>query len=104
MAVAAGLGLYSSSKGSGWQSFVGQRCPGAVYLSQTLQFRKPVYLGDELTASVEVEGIGGAGRLLEFATRCCNQEGELVLEGKARVLMPRARRVALLNTEPTRSG
>lgn len=73
-------------------AIVGQRCPGAVYLSQTLDFRKPVFLGDTLTAEIEVRSISAAGRLLEFATRCANQDAELVLDGTARVLLPRRAR------------
>lgn len=79
--------LYASM----FSAVIGQRSPGAVYVSQTLQFRKPVHLGDTLTAEVEVRRVGGAGRLLDFATRCTNQREELVLDGEARCLMPRAR-------------
>ncbi len=75
--------LYASMFGA----IVGRRCPGAVYLSQTLRFRKPVYVGDTLTAEIEVQRVAGGGRLLDFATRCSNQEAEVVLEGTARVLM-----------------
>ena len=77
--------LYASMFGA----IVGQRCPGAVYLSQTLHFRKPVYLGDELTAEIEVQRIAGRGRLLTFSTHCSNQDGIVVLDGTASVLMPR---------------
>ena len=30
------------------------------------------------------------GRLLDFATRCTNEQGELVLDGSARCLLPAA--------------
>jgi acyl dehydratase len=81
--------LYASMFGA----IVGHRCPGAVYLSQTLQFRKPVHLGDTLTAEIEVSRVGGGGRLLDFLTRCTNQStGELVLDGEARVMMPREKK------------
>jgi acyl dehydratase len=77
--------LYATMFGA----IVGHRCPGAVYLSQTLNFRSPVYVGDSLTAEIEVTRVAGGGRLLEFDTRCSNQEGKLVLDGEAKVLMPR---------------
>ena len=64
--------------------------PGAVYLSQSLAFRRPVHLGDAVTAEVSVERVGRAGRLLDFATRCTNEQGELVLDGSARCLLPAA--------------
>ena len=74
-----------------FSAIIGQRTPGAVYLSQSLAFRKPVHLGDTVTAEVEVSRVGRAGRLLDFATRCTNQRQELVLSGDARVLMPEER-------------
>ena len=77
--------LYATMFGA----IVGHRCPGAVYLSQTLNFRSPVYVGDSLTAEIEVKRVAGSGRLLEFDTRCSNQEAKLVLDGEAKVLMPR---------------
>ena len=77
--------LYASM----FSAIVGQSCPGAVYVSQSLNFRKPVYIGDTVTAEIEVQRVAGGGRLLDFATRCSNQEAELVLEGAARVLLPR---------------
>ena len=47
-------------------------------------------LGDAVTAEVSVERVGRAGRLLDFATRCTNEQGELVLDGSARCLLPAA--------------
>ncbi len=79
--------LYGSMLGA----ILGQRCPGAVYLSQSLHFRRPVRLGDTLTAEIEVVPVARGGRLLDFATRCSNQDEELVLDGGARVLLPRSR-------------
>ena len=76
--------LYASM----FSAIIGQRSPGAVYLTQSLTFRKPVYLGDTVTAEVEVQRVGRAGRLLDFVTRCTNERSELVLSGDARVLMP----------------
>ena len=70
-------------------AIVGQRFPGAVYLHQSLTFKKPVFVGDSITAEIELLRIGGAGRVLEFATRCSNRVGDIVLSGDARVLMPR---------------
>ena len=74
-----------------FSAIVGQRCPGSVYVSQSLNFRSPVFLGDTLTAEIEVRRIGGRGRLLDFATRCSNQDDKVVLDGEARVLMPHYR-------------
>ena len=80
--------LYASMFGA----IIGQRTPGAIYLAQTLNFRKPVHVGDTVTAEVEVESVGRGARLLEFQTRCINHRSEVVLEGAAKVLMPSRRR------------
>ena len=69
-------------------AIIGQRSPGAVYLSQTLEFRKPVRLGAIVTAEIEVQRVAARGRILDFQTRCL-VGSELVLSGSARVMMPR---------------
>jgi 3-hydroxybutyryl-CoA dehydratase len=65
--------------------------PGAIYLSQNLRFLRPVYVGDRVTARVEV-----AERIVErnrvrLLTTCLNQGGDLLLEGEAWVLPSRTR-------------
>ena len=67
-----------------FSAIIGQLSPGAVYLSQTLDFKKPVTLGDTVTAEIEVERVAARGRLLDFQTRCYNQHSEVVLSGQAR--------------------
>ena len=75
-----------------FSAIIGQRSPGAVYLSQTLDFKKPVALGDTVTAEIEVERVAARGRLLDFSTRCYNQRSEIVLSGQARVMLPKQQR------------
>lgn len=62
--------------------------PGTVYLGQTLQFRAPVRVGDKLTITVTVAARDAAKHHLTLACRCVNQDGQLVIEGEARVLAP----------------
>jgi 3-hydroxybutyryl-CoA dehydratase len=62
--------------------------PGAVYLSQSLQFRRPVRLGETVTAEVEVLEVKPRTRRVRLATRCRNEAGDLVLDGEAMVLLP----------------
>lgn len=62
--------------------------PGAVYLSQSLTFKLPVRLGDTITAEVEVLEVKPRTRRVRLATRCRNQDGALVLDGEAMVLLP----------------
>ena len=60
--------------------------PGTVYLSQTLQFKAPVYPGDTITTTVEVKGIRPDKPIVTLATACKNQNDVVVLEGEAVVL------------------
>lgn len=68
--------------------------PGAIYLSQSLRFTKPVRPGDTVTARVEVREVVAEKRRVTLATTCTNQDGEVVIEGEALVLVP-ARPVTL---------
>jgi 3-hydroxybutyryl-CoA dehydratase len=63
--------------------------PGTVYLSQTLQFKAPVYPGDTVTATVEVKDVCPEESLATLATTCSKQDGTVVVEGKAVVLFSR---------------
>jgi 3-hydroxybutyryl-CoA dehydratase len=60
--------------------------PGTVYLSQTLQFKAPVFPGDTVTATVEVRAVRPDKPLVTLATTCAKQDGTVVLEGEAVVL------------------
>lgn len=62
--------------------------PGCLYLSQTLVFRAPVKIGDEITARAEVVEVT-SGKRLKLRTVCINQRQEVVLEGEAVVVPPR---------------
>lgn len=56
---------------------------GAIYLHQEMDFRKPVYHNDEITAIVTVTNIRKDKSILYFDTRCENGKCEVVIEGKA---------------------
>lgn len=60
--------------------------PGTVYLSQTLQFKAPVYLGDTITAVIEVKSVRDDKPIATLITTCINQDNVVVLEGEAAVL------------------
>ena len=62
--------------------------PGAVYLSQTLAFRRPVKIGAEVTAKVTVTAIDEAKGRVTLAT-VCQVNGKTVVDGEAVVLVPR---------------
>jgi 3-hydroxybutyryl-CoA dehydratase len=61
--------------------------PGAVYLSQTLQFLGPVRIGDVVTASVEVVELVPHRNRVRFFCECV-VDGRAVLEGEAWVAVP----------------
>lgn len=63
--------------------------PGTVYLSQTLQFKAPVYPGDKITTTVEVKSVRPDKPIATLNTVCTNQDGVVVLEGEAVVLVSR---------------
>ncbi|HOJ04999.1 MAG TPA: MaoC family dehydratase [Bacteroidota bacterium] len=62
--------------------------PGAIYISQSLAFKKPVRIGDTITAVVEVAEIIVERNRVRFNTRCVNQHNDIVAEGES-LLMPR---------------
>src|SRR4030095_13529494 len=47
--------------------------PGTVYLSQTLQFKTPIYQGDTVTAMVEVKSVRSDKPIVTLGTTCKNQ-------------------------------
>lgn len=61
--------------------------PGAIYLSQTLDFKRPVYLGETLTAKVEAVELFDKHKKVTFRTWVENSSGQIVLEGLAQVLV-----------------
>ncbi len=62
--------------------------PGAIYLTQTLRFTRPVRLGDTVTVQVRIVELTEATRRVRLATTCRNQAGKVVLDGEATVLVP----------------
>ena len=65
--------------------------PGAVYMSQEVKFRKPVFIGDTLTAKGEVvekfTKKDGKLKFLKIQTNVYKQGDELVTEGYALVII-----------------
>jgi acyl dehydratase len=65
--------------------------PGAIYLSQSLKFVKPVRPGDRITARVEITEVIRERNRIRLQTVCVNQRGEDVLAGEAWVMPSRTR-------------
>lgn len=62
--------------------------PGAIYVSQSLRFLRPVRLGDTVVARVEISAIDPVKRRLMLVTTVRNQSGKAVLDGEATVALP----------------
>lgn len=63
--------------------------PGSVYVSQTLFFTKPVYIGDTVTAQAEITDTKERERLVMIKTTCVNQKSHAVLKGEAVMKLPK---------------
>ena len=57
--------------------------PGTVFLSQNWKFTAPVYIGDTITAEVEVRSVHATKPVCQLSVRVTRQTGETVLEGEA---------------------
>ncbi len=62
--------------------------PGAIYLSQSLRFKRPVKIGDEVTARATITEIDAAKARVTLATVCL-VNGKPVVEGEALIMVPR---------------
>ena len=61
--------------------------PGAIYLSQTLNFKGPVKIGDVIHVVVEVVELVEKGRRARLHCECL-VDGKVVLDGEAIVMVP----------------
>jgi acyl dehydratase len=57
--------------------------PGTVFLNQNWQFTAPVFIGDTITAEVEVLKVHDSKPVTHLGIRITRQDGETVLEGEA---------------------
>ncbi|CAN6871293.1 unnamed protein product [Brassica oleracea var. botrytis] len=65
--------------------------PGAVYVSQNLHFRSPVYIGDEILGLVQATALRETKNkyIVRFSTKCIKNHNELVvLDGEATAILP----------------
>ncbi|KAK9280608.1 hypothetical protein L1049_014303 [Liquidambar formosana] len=64
--------------------------PGAIYVSQNLHFRLPVYIGDEIAGEVEAINIRENKKryLAKFSTKCFKNGELLVIDGEAMAILP----------------
>ena len=58
-----------------------------VYLSQTMKFTAPVFIGDTVTATAKITNIREDKGIVTLETVCTNQNGETLVKGEAAVMV-----------------
>ena len=73
-----------------FSALFGTKLPGhgCVYASQNVKFKRPVYLGDLVTATIKVVGVDMLKRLVFFETTCKVKNKE-VISGTAELYIPK---------------
>ena len=62
--------------------------PGTIYLSQDLQFKRPVCIGDELTVILTATEKHEEKPIVTLSCEVTNQDGKAVVIGTAKVMAP----------------
>ncbi len=62
--------------------------PGAIYMSQALKFKRPVKIGDVVTARATITAIDAEKGRVTLET-VCEVASKAVLEGEALIMVPR---------------
>ncbi len=67
-----------------FSTLVGMFIPGtgAIYRTQSLEFHRPVFVGDIVTATFEIVAIREEESVLEIESTIVNESGELVISGR----------------------
>ena len=60
--------------------------PGSIYMGQDLKFLAPVYIGDTITAEVEIIDLIPEKSRIKLNTTCVNQDGKTVITGTALIM------------------
>ena len=73
-----------------FSALFGTKIPGegCVYVAQSLQFKRPVYLGDTVVATVTVTKVDLDKRRVFFRTTC-KVKNKIVIDGEAELYVPK---------------
>lgn len=79
-------GLMATSLFSG---LFGTKLPGegCVYKSQNIRFKRPIYIGDTVTAKVVVTDVDVSRKVITFSTRCV-VGGKIMIDGESEIFIP----------------
>lgn len=75
-------GLISKIFGMDWPG------PGTIYISQSIQFLKPAFVGDPMILRLSVKEMPTPKRAV-ILTECYNKDNELLATGEGAVSLPR---------------
>jgi acyl dehydratase len=72
-----------------FSALFGTKIPGegCVYVFQSLNFKRPVYINDKITATIEVVDIDKIKRRVFFNT-ICKVKNKIVINGEAEIYVP----------------
>ena len=78
-------GMLASSLISG---LLASKVPGAgsIYLGQSLKFVRPIFVGETVTAKVEVTSVREDKPIAVISTQVLNANGEVAVDGEATVM------------------
>lgn len=62
---------------------------GTIYVSQSLKFKRPVYFGDIIKASVTIREMNVERNRVYFDCVAINQSGDVVILGEAEIMPPK---------------
>lgn len=79
-------GLMATSLFSG---LFGTKLPGegCVYKSQNIRFKRAIYIGDVVTARVEVTDVSIEKKVITFSTSCF-VNGKVMIDGESEIFVP----------------
>ena len=59
--------------------------PGAVWMSQSMEWARPLYVGETVKVEAEIESASSGAEVLTLKLRATNAQGESVMQGSAKV-------------------
>lgn len=70
-----------------FSAIIGTKMPGngSIYLNQTMNFRKPVFLEQKVIAKVSILSINIEKQVIELETNCYDIDGNILISGSALV-------------------
>lgn len=60
--------------------------PGGIYLSQSMKFLAPVFIGDSVTVKLRVKHIKEEKGIATVESNVFNQKGEMVVKGESMIM------------------